>query len=333
MPVNLLNSFRISIEDFYRSHKRTMPWRKHNPVPYEVWLSEVILQQTRVAQGIPYFNKILQAFPTIEDLANANEDHLLSLWTGLGYYNRARNLQKGAQQVMKNHNGELPKSSGDLIKIAGIGPYTAAAISSICHGEKIGVVDGNVFRVLSRFFGISTPVNTSAGLKEFQLLANEIVHLSNSSADYNQGIMEFGALHCTPKKPLCMMCELADICTAYNTGKVDVLPVKKKTAKRTTEEIHFAVVVDKAGLAMRKRDTEGIWAGLYVFPRLEKPPLNGLQAAEQIVHKLSHKDLRCHFWMVTKNEINEPITYYTKHEIRKLGMPIIIAKYVEKIEF
>jgi A/G-specific adenine glycosylase len=333
MPVNLLNSFRISIEDFYRSHKRTMPWRKHNPVPYEVWLSEVILQQTRVAQGIPYFNKILQAFPTIEDLANANEDHLLSLWTGLGYYNRARNLQKGAQQVLKNHNGELPKSSGDLIKIAGIGPYTAAAISSICHGEKIGVVDGNVFRVLSRFFGISTPVNTSAGLKEFQLLANEIVHLSNSSADYNQGIMEFGALHCTPKKPLCMMCELADICTAYNTGKVDVLPVKKKTAKRTTEEIHFAVVVYKAGLAMRKRDTEGIWAGLYEFPRLEKPPLNGLPAAEQIVHKLSHKDLKCHFWKVTENEINEPITYYTKHEIRKLGMPIIIAKYVEKIEF
>jgi A/G-specific adenine glycosylase len=145
--------------------------------------------------------------------------------------------------------------------------------------------------------------------------------------------MEFGALHCTPKKPLCMMCELADICTAYNTGKVDLLPVKKKTAKRTTEEIHFAVVVDKAGLAMRKRDTEGIWAGLYEFPRLEKPPLNGLPAAEQIVHKLSHKDLKCHFWKVTENEINEPITYYTKHEIRKLGMPIIIAKYVEKIEF
>ena len=140
----------------------------------------MILQQTRVAQGIPYFNKILQAFPTIEDLANANETSSF-LWTGLGYYNRARNLQKGAQQVLKNHNGELPKSSGDLIKIAGIGPYTAAAVSSICHGEKIGVVDGNVFRVLSRFFGISTPVNTSAGLKEFQLLANEIVHLSNSS--------------------------------------------------------------------------------------------------------------------------------------------------------
>ena len=333
MPEDLLNSFRISIEDFYRSHKRTMPWRKHNPVPYEVWLSEVILQQTRVAQGIPYFNKILQAFPTIEDLANANEDHLLSLWTGLGYYNRARNLQKGAQQVMKNHNGELPKSSIDLINIAGIGPYTAAAISSICHGEKIGVVDGNVFRVLSRFFGISTPINTSVGLKEFQLLANEIVHLSKSSADYNQGIMEFGALHCTPKKPLCVMCELADICTAYNTGKVDVLPVKKKTTKRTSEEIHFAVVVDKAGLAMRKRDPDGIWAGLYEFPRLEKPPINGLLAAEQIVHKLSHKDLICYFWQINESQINEPVTYYTKSQIKKLGLPIIIAKFVEKIEF
>ncbi|MAZ97468.1 A/G-specific adenine glycosylase [Schleiferiaceae bacterium] len=333
MPSDLLNTFRISIEDFYRSNKRSMPWRKQNPVPYEVWLSEVILQQTRVAQGIPYFNKILQAFPTIEDLANANEDHLLSLWTGLGYYNRARNLQKGAQQVMRNHKGELPKSSVDLIKITGIGPYTAAAISSICHGEKIGVVDGNVFRVLSRFFGVSTPVNTTAGLKEFQLLANEIVHLSNSSAGYNQGIMEFGALHCTPKKPLCMMCELADICTAYNSGKVDVLPVKKKTAKRTTEEIHFAVVTSENEIAMSKRGTKGIWAGLYEFPRLEKPPVKGFEAVDKIVHKLSHKDLHCHFWEVTENEMNESLTYYSKPEIRNLGMPIIIAKFVEKIGF
>jgi A/G-specific adenine glycosylase len=333
MPKDLLNTFRISIEGYYRSHKRTMPWRKPNPVPYEVWLSEVILQQTRVSQGIPYFNKILQAFPTIEDLANASEDHLLSLWTGLGYYNRARNLQKGAQQVIKNHNGELPKSSEELMKIAGIGPYTSAAISSICHGEKIGVVDGNVFRVLSRFFGISTPINTTAGLKEFQLLANEIVHLSNSSADFNQGVMEFGALHCTPKKPLCMLCELADICTAYNTGKVDALPVKKKTAKRTSEVIHFALVLKKKGIALTKRDSSGIWAGLYEFPRLEKQPLDALEVGESIVHKLSHKDLTCHFWQVNESEVNEPLIYYTKSQIRKLGLPIIIAKFVEKIEF
>ena len=129
------------------------------------------------------------------------------------------------------------------------------------------------------------------------------------------------------------MCELADICTAHNTGKVDVLPVKKKTTQRTSEEIHFAVVVDKARLAMRKRDTEGIWAGLYEFPRLEKPPINGLPAAEQIVHKLSHKDLICYFWQVNESQINEPLTYYTKSQIKKLGLPIIIAKFVEKIEF
>ena len=194
------NTFRISIEAYYLAHQRDLPWRKEVPVPYEVWLSEIILQQTRVAQGTPYFHKILAAFPTIEALANAEEDKLLSLWTGLGYYNRARNLQKGAKQIVAEYQGQLPKEYDELLNIKGIGPYTAAAIASICFQEKIGVVDGNVYRVLSRYFGISTPTNSTLGQREFQTLANECIQGTKHPGMYNQGVMEFGALHCTPKK-------------------------------------------------------------------------------------------------------------------------------------
>lgn len=332
MATDLLNTFRISIEDYYRANKRSLPWRKDEPVPYEVWLSEIILQQTRVAQGTPYWEKILAAFPTIDALANAEEDKLMSLWTGLGYYNRARNLQKGAKQIVAEFGGEMPTTFEELLTITGIGPYTAAAIASICFEEKVGVVDGNVYRVLSRFFGIATPINQTAGIKEFQTLANAIIQNTSDAASYNQGIMEFGALHCTPKKPLCMMCDLADICSAFNEGKVDELPVKIKKGKRSSEEIHYAIVLSSGSIALRKRGTNGIWAGLYEPPRLQAAPKNGKELAPAIVHKLSHKDLKCHFWAVDEEVLDEPITYYTKDQTADLGMPIIIANLVENIK-
>jgi len=332
MASDLLNTFRSSIEDYYRANKRSLPWRKDEHVPYEVWLSEIILQQTRVAQGTPYWEKILAAFPTIDALANAEEDKLMSLWTGLGYYNRARNLQKGAKQIVAEFGGEMPTTFEELLTITGIGPYTAAAIASICFKEKVGVVDGNVYRVLSRFFGIDTPINQTAGIKEFQTLANAIIQNTSNAASYNQGIMEFGALHCTPKKPLCMMCDLADICSAFNEGKVDQLPVKIKKGKRSSEEIHYAIVRSSGSIALRKRGTNGIWAGLYEPPRLQAAPKNGEELVPAIVHKLSHKDLKCHFWAVDEEVLNEPITYYTKDQTAELGMPIIIANLVENIK-
>ena len=332
MATDLLNTFRISIEDYYRANKRSLPWRKDEPVPYEVWLSEIILQQTRVAQGTPYWEKLLAAFPTIDALANAEEDKLMSLWTGLGYYNRARNLQKGAKQIVAEFGGEMPTTFEELLTVTGIGPYTAAAIASICFKEKVGVVDGNVYRVLSRFFGIATPINQTAGIKEFKTLANAIIQTTSDAASYNQGIMEFGALHCTPKKPLCMMCDLADICSAFNEGKVDQLPVKIKKGKRSSEEIHYAIVRSSGSIALRKRGTNGIWAGLYEPPRLQAAPKNGEELAPTIVHKLSHKDLKCHFWAVDEEVLDEPITYYTKDQTADLGMPIIIANLVENIK-
>jgi A/G-specific adenine glycosylase len=307
-----------------------LPWRKEVPVPYEVWLSEIILQQTRVAQGTPYFEKILAAFPSVEALAGAEEDHLLALWTGLGYYNRARNLQKGAKQIVADFDGQLPNSFAELLTIKGIGPYTAAAIASICFKEKIGVVDGNVYRVLSRYFGIETPINSSSGQKEFQALANECIAGTKHPDLYNQGIMEFGALHCTPKKPHCMTCPIADSCHAHNSGTVLELPIKLKKGKRSKETIHFGVVERENLVALKKRGTDSIWAGLYEFPRLNDAPEQGQLMAEPIVHKLSHKDLYCSFWAVSEDEISGDFNFYSKPEAQQLGMPIIIADFVAK---
>lgn len=322
------NTFRISIEAYYLAHQRDLPWRKEVPVPYEVWLSEIILQQTRVAQGTPYFHKILAAFPTIEALANAEEDKLLSLWTGLGYYNRARNLQKGAKQIVAEYQGQLPKEYDELLNIKGIGPYTAAAIASICFQEKIGVVDGNVYRVLSRYFGISTPTNSTLGQREFQTLANECIQGTKHPGMYNQGVMEFGALHCTPKNPNCMYCPLNNSCHAFNSGAVSELPVKLKKGKRTKEALHFGVVQNKKTVALRKRGTESIWAGLYEFPQLDSAPEHGQLLAEPMLHKLSHKDLYCSFWAVAEAEISGDYNFFTKAEAKELGMPIIIADFV-----
>lgn len=331
MASDLFNTFRISIEQFYSEHKRSLPWRKEKPIPYEVWLSEIIMQQTRVAQGTPYFLKILDAFPTVEALAEAPEDELLALWTGLGYYNRARNLQKGARQIVADFNGELPTSYEELLGVSGIGPYTAAAIASICFGEKKGVVDGNVYRVLSRFFGISTPTNSSAGIKEFQELADQCIAQTADAGSYNQGIMEFGALHCTPKNPNCMMCPLIDLCAGYQQGEVAELPVKKRSTKRSKEHIHFAVVRAEEGVALIKRDAKGIWAGLHEFPRLEEAPDGGQLLEGPIVHKLSHKDLICHFWEANSSVLSEDVVYYRPDGNRQLGMPIIVSNFVEKM--
>lgn len=327
------NKFIFNIERYYQENKRALPWRKPVPVPYEIWLSEIIMQQTRIAQGTPYFEKILEAFPTPKALASAPEDRLLALWTGLGYYNRARNLQKGAQQVLQHFEGELPTTYEQLLSITGIGPYTAAAIASICFGERVGVVDGNVYRVLSRYFGWDMPINSTHGQRQFQQLANELVLLSTHPGDYNQGIMEFGALHCTPKKPMCTFCSLAESCEAYANGKVDALPVKLKKGKRGEDHLHFQVARGPQGWAFQKRGKRGIWAGLYEFPTLNEAPKNGQLIEPPVVHKLSHKDLHCHFWAVSFHDLqtNEAeCVYLDQGSIEAVGVPAVIRDFVQR---
>ncbi len=327
------NEFIINIQKYYDQNKRALPWRKSPPVPYEIWLSEVIMQQTRIAQGTPYFEKILAAFPTPQALADAPEDELLALWTGLGYYNRARNLQKGARQVVDRFGGELPTTYEELLSITGIGPYTAAAISSICFSQRVGVVDGNVYRVLSRYFGWDTPINSTLGQRQFQALANELIAQVERPGDYNQGLMEFGALHCTPQKPLCTFCPLIESCEAYATHKVNELPVKIKKGKRGETHLHYQVVQNSQGLAMVKRGNDGIWAGLYEFPTLPSPPAHGKLLEPPTLHKLSHKDLHCHFWGVAPEQLlveDQSCVYLDREALHTVGIPAVIRDFVER---
>eukprot|EP01089_Gocevia_fonbrunei_P006974 TRINITY_DN1798_c0_g1_i7.p1 TRINITY_DN1798_c0_g1~~TRINITY_DN1798_c0_g1_i7.p1 ORF type:complete len:223 (-),score=44.31 TRINITY_DN1798_c0_g1_i7:1940-2608(-) len=220
-----MNFSRIILE-WYELNKRLLPWRNTNE-PYCIWLSEIMLQQTRVAQGIPYYMSFVEAFPTVQDLAAASEEQVLKLWQGLGYYSRARNLHATAKIITEKYNGKFPDTYKELLQLKGIGDYTASAIASICFGRAEAVVDGNVYRVLSRYYGIDLPINGSEGILYFKELAKEIMDAKNIR-DYNQGIMEFGALQCTPKNPDCNSCPLQKSCVAFATNRIDILPVKNK---------------------------------------------------------------------------------------------------------
>ena len=219
----------------YQKIKRDLPWRSGKD-PYFIWISEIVLQQTRVDQGTPYYLALTERFPTVTDLAKANEEEVLKYWQGLGYYSRARNLHAAAKQVVDQFNGEFPSDHKTLLSLKGIGPYTAAAISSICNNEAVATVDGNVHRVLSRIFGIEDPIDTTAGKKKFQQLASEMLDRTDPGT-HNQAMMEFGALVCTPKKPSCSSCPIMNDCVALIEGKVFNLPFKEK--KLTKRDRYF----------------------------------------------------------------------------------------------
>ena len=314
---------------WYKNNHRSLPWRQTKD-PYKIWLSEIILQQTRVNQGLPYYIDFVKTFPTVQDLAQAPQEQVLKLWQGLGYYSRARNLHKAAQQVVEK-GGKFPTSFKDLLKLQGVGTYTAAAIASFCYDEVVPVVDGNVYRVLSRLLGISSPINTTPGQKEFRALATTLIS-KKDPATYNQAIMEFGATHCTPKNPLCESCLFQAECVAYNTGKIAELPVKLKKTKVKNLFHHYLVIITPQNKTiLQQRPQSGIWAGLYEFPYVEsvgnlmfhelqedqvfQELLSGVRFRESvynqepIVHKLSHRKVHAYFWVIeTETEIPDAIT-------------------------
>ena len=222
-------NFSKNVINWYSDNKRDLPWR-HTVNPYFIWLSEIILQQTQVKQGLPYYKSFVKTFPTVYDLAKSDEQTVLKLWQGLGYYSRARNLHFTAKYIVNELGGNFPNSYSEIIKLKGIGDYTASAIASIAFGETTAVVDGNVYRVLSRFFGIETPINSTKGIKEFKALATELID-KREPATFNQAIMEFGAQQCKPKKPYCIICPLQSGCVAFQTNKISELPVKLKKLK------------------------------------------------------------------------------------------------------
>ena len=260
--------FREGLLGWYRPSRRPMPWKEH-PDPYNVWLSEIILQQTRVEQGRAYYERFAATYPAVEDLAAAEDDAVMKLWEGLGYYSRARNLLKAARMVVAEHGGKFPDTYPELLKLPGVGPYTAAAIASFAFNRQVPVLDGNVYRVLSRFSGNATPIDTTTGKKTFGDLSFRA--LGDASAKvYNQAIMDFGALVCTPRRADCATCPVAKNCVALKTDTVYALPVKSKKLKKRDRFFHYLVVRDHSDRIVLTRRGEGdIWQALYQYPLVE----------------------------------------------------------------
>ena len=318
-----MNEISYKIGIWFDQHQRDLPWRRTTDA-YRIWLSEIILQQTRVVQGLDYYLRFVEAFPTVEDLAAAPTDKVLKLWQGLGYYSRARNLHTAAQQVIewkKSHPGKsFPDQYADLIGLKGVGHYTAAAIASFASEEQVAVVDGNVYRVLSRLFDIATPIDTSQGKKEYQALADEM--LREAVADgregaqpsrHNQAMMEFGALHCTPTQPKCETCPVVAHCLAYAAGDIAQRPVKQgKTAVRDRYFIYL-IYIYKDTLWVHQRGAGDIWQGLWEFVLEEQDESPTEQNDEAIIllhkkHQLSHQTIHATFRVVRLPDDIDPNT-------------------------
>ena len=259
--------FSNELINWYRINKRDLPWRNTTDA-YLIWLSEIILQQTRVEQGMPYYHKFSEQYPTVKEFAAASEDDILRMWQGLGYYSRGRNMLKTAKVIEHTFNGKFPTAYADLIKLTGIGEYTAAAISSFSANEVKAVVDGNVYRLLARYFGIDTPINSGKGKKQFQKIADDLISPINA-AEHNQAMIEFGALQCKPKNPNCEQCPFISSCFAYQHKKVNELPVKLKKLKIKERYFYFFLAIKEDQILIKRRGNEDIWAGLHDLPSIE----------------------------------------------------------------
>lgn len=257
-----------------------MPW-KNEKDPYKIWLSEIILQQTRVEQGLKYYESFVENFPTVTDLAIADEDTVLRLWQGLGYYSRARNLHAAAKYIMQEFDGKFPETYTDILKLKGVGSYTAAAIASFAYNLPHAVVDGNVYRVLARYFGIDTPIDSTKGKKQFEQLATELLP-SKQAGIYNQAIMDFGALVCKPQQPECDTCPLKNNCTSYQQSSVDHLPVKQGKISIKERFFHYLVIRNENEVLIQKRTGQDIWKNLYQFPMIEAPEVLSVEELQQL---------------------------------------------------
>jgi A/G-specific adenine glycosylase len=341
--------FSDNLKLWYAAHKRDLPWRNTTD-PYQIWLSEIMLQQTRVAQGLPYFLKFIDEFPTVFEFAAASESKILKLWQGLGYYSRARNMHFTAKYVVAHYRGQFPSTFKELKKLKGVGEYTASAMASFCFNEPKAVVDGNVYRVLARYFNISLPINSTEGIKYFKNLAAELLD-ENQPALHNQAIMEFGALQCVPKNPNCSICPLQDQCLAYAVQQVKELPKKIKKLKVKQSYFHYLVLKDASGnYLFEQRKGKGIWENLYQFPMftsekeedeatirhyfkenlgasIQLPQLY-LYNDQPIVHKLTHLHIKASFWIAeTLQRLPESITV---EELKGKPTSVLVANFIQK---
>ena len=335
--------FSSVILSWFRENGRELPWRDTRD-PYAIWLSEIILQQTRVAQGWEYWERFMRQYPSVEALAAASEGEVLKLWQGLGYYSRARNLHAAAKQIVAL--GNFPDTLDGIHSLKGVGDYTAAAIASFAFGIPAAVVDGNVYRVLSRYFGIDTPINSTQGKKEFASLAQSLLPASDV-ASYNQGMMDFGAIQCTPQSPKCLLCPLAETCEALRSGRMETLPVKNKTVKVTTRRLSYIYVRYKNPLevpdpmvAVHRRGEGDIWQGLWepynVSELKELPsfstPLRLL--AKDVKHVLTHRILLADFYLLetdTRPILPDDYIWVRETDIGEYGVPRLIEIMLQQV--
>ncbi|MHA7877331.1 MAG: A/G-specific adenine glycosylase [Bacteroidota bacterium] len=342
---------------WYQAHKRSLPWRETHD-PYKIWLSEIILQQTRVAQGLPYYQRFIEKYPSVQSLACADEEEILRLWQGLGYYARARNMHACARTIIGELGGKFPRTYRELLQLKGIGKYTAAAIASIAFKEAVPVVDGNVYRVLARVFGVEEDITTTRGIKTFYALAQSLVP-PNSADLYSQAIMDFGATHCTPSKPKCASCIFKDHCVAFRADKQHMLPVKRKKVKVKKRYLHYLVIQYNDKLYMKRRQSNDIWAGLYDFYLVEDKQLKTIDRLESMLmmlirhhklpiisqpmrykHLLTHQRLYVYFFhfKATAQFIHDAASLlsqfgvrgFTVAQTRALPKPILVENFLKE---
>lgn len=338
--------FAGTLLHWYEENKRALPFRATTD-PYKIWLSEIILQQTRVEQGMPYYHSFTNTYPTIVDLANAHEDAVMRLWQGLGYYSRARNLHQTAKIIATEYKGKFPSTYAEIARLKGIGPYTAGAIASIAFGEKAAAVDGNVYRFLSRYFGITTPVPSEKARKEFTAIVLDLMG-NHHSGTFNQALIEFGALQCKPS-PLCGSCPFSQTCYAFKKDRVANLPVKNKMAARRTRYFNYLIIKNNKQLLLQQRTAKDIWQQLYEFPLVETTEpaewntiskelgntktlhLQGVLGP--VKHVLSHQDILATFYIVeTKGKLPEWQNAFAVNteDIDNYGLPRVITLFLEK---
>lgn len=345
-----MDFFAKNLQKWYKINKRDLPWRQISD-PYKIWLSEIILQQTQVVQGLSYYKKFVKTYPTVAHLAKAPADEVMKLWQGLGYYSRARNLHETAKIIVKEHKGLFPKTHEQIRNLKGVGDYTAAAIASFAYNLPHAVVDGNVYRVLSRVFGVELPIDTTEGKKYFNQLAKELLPKSNV-AEYNQAIMEFGALYCRPANPDCGGCIFNSQCLAFQKKQVQVLPVKSKKTKVTNRYFNYIVFTYKNNTYIRKRTAKDIWQGLFEFVLIEttqraKPQqilkhaifkeatkeisFSVSKISSEYKHVLSHQNLHAVFYWI---ELSKPIAdkslkKVNLNAIEAFATPRLIEKHLK----
>ncbi|KAA3630807.1 MAG: A/G-specific adenine glycosylase [Bacteroidetes bacterium] len=352
MPFRNKKYFTQRLIDWYRQSHRPLPWKGIRD-PYLIWLSEIILQQTRAEQGRPYYEKFKQAYPTVFDMAGAPEDEIMKLWQGLGYYSRARNMHFTAQFIANEREGKFPETVKELQALKGVGPYTAAAIASFAFNKPAAVVDGNVYRVLSRFFGIEKAVDDNDARKFFGSLAQELI-LKQDPATYNQAIMDLGAIVCTPRNYKCDECFLKEKCSAFAKGNIDNLPVKNKKIKRRTRYFNYFIIQDEQGILINKRTSKDIWKNLYEFPLFEsKIPINNAVALNEglaeigidisgnstefkLIHsnqqQLTHQKIMGSFWEIRASEpyqIRNGFIWVDAENLSNFAFPRILSLFLE----